>query len=128
MVSISGSFFCGRSTDSYSLTWQSHPSSSPGHVRFQSPSGKLPVVDNEGRLPTAADSRPIGNMVEHHVTLNTAHVVTQNLSLAIEDTVINAFVDTGADVSYKRRFQNVYSYFMAKTFDETVHTSVICFW
>lgn len=70
-------------------------------VSFMWPSapGKLPVVDNEGQLPTVTDTRPIGNVVEHHVSSDTGQVVMQNVSLVVEDSVVHAFVDTGADVS-----------------------------
>lgn len=50
-------------------------------------------------MPTATDSRPIGNVVEHHVTSDSGQAVTQNVALVIEDTVVHAFIDTGADVS-----------------------------
>lgn len=50
-------------------------------------------------MPTSTDTGPIGNVVEHHVTSDTGQAVTQNVLLIIEDTVVHAFIDTGADVS-----------------------------
>ncbi len=50
-------------------------------------------------MPTTADTGPIGNVVEHHVTSDSGQAVTQNVALVIEDIVVHAFIDTGADVS-----------------------------
>lgn len=51
-------------------------------------------------MPTTTDTGPMGNFIEHHVTPDTGQVVTQNVSLVIEDTIVHAFIDTGADVSF----------------------------
>ncbi|CAM4557863.1 unnamed protein product [Leuciscus chuanchicus] len=63
----SGDFMKLQQTLEISFMWPSAP-------------GKLPVVDNEGQLPTATDTRPIGNVVEHHVTSDTEAIISAKLA------------------------------------------------
>lgn len=88
-----------RSLDGYILVSKSWSCAFPVSFTCSSAPEILSVVDNEGQLPAATDTGPIGNVVEHHVISDTGQAVTQNVSLVIEDTVVHAVIDTGADVS-----------------------------